>query len=42
MGNKKNEDQIEINDVVEDNGKVQKNISKAQTGRMRVKGALPI
>ena len=30
MGNKKNEDQIEINDVVEDNGKVQKNISKLE------------
>ena len=30
MGNKKNEDQIEINDVAEDNGKVQKNISKLE------------
>ena len=30
MGNKKNEDQIEINDVVEDNGKVQKNTSKLE------------
>ena len=30
MGNKKNEDQIEINDVVEDNGKVQKNILKLE------------
>jgi len=30
VGNKKNEDQIEINDVVEDNGKVQKNISKLE------------
>ena len=30
MGNKKNEDQIEINDVVEDNGKVKKNISKLE------------
>ena len=30
MGNKKNEDQIEINDVEEDKGKIQKNISKLE------------